>query len=332
VAREGAEGFHRQLRALAAVAPETPVFLDVAACTPRPADWLRDAAAQEVPPPPSNLFCVHAVYDENQTARGSWLHTHGLLRCGSVELEMLDVAREHVGLLGNLLNTVAGMFLDAGAPPAGERFFAGRGIELEWRPWQSALSVAPRGSLGGSTDRDDAHDHPSAVLLAPARGIKRWLGAKPRSPAVYAALLEDNPVLYVSALETERMSSLARVRVGLFRKLFAAHGSDEDAFKFLVKLGYPMDADAATTEREHLWFVVHGFDGDAVDATLVNAPYHVAHLREGDRGLHALAKMSDWTILSRDHGQFGPDTAVYLERDLSLARAGGLLPTPPPTA
>jgi hypothetical protein len=35
-----------------------------------------------------------------------------------------------------------------------------------------------------------------------------------------------------------------------------------------------------------------------VDATLVNAPFHIARLREGERGRHPLDLLSDWTIMT----------------------------------
>jgi hypothetical protein len=61
----------------------------------------------------------------------------------------------------------------------------------------------------------------------------------------------------------------------------------------LVKLGYP------TTDggREHPWFEVHGFDGDTVDATLVNRPVAL-DLREGERAARPLELLSDWTLIT----------------------------------
>jgi hypothetical protein len=65
----------------------------------------------------------------------------------------------------------------------------------------------------------------------------------------------------------------------------------------LVKLGYRTDSGAAD-DREHLWFQVHGFQRDQVDATLVNQPFHIARLQKDQRGLHPLELLSDWAILT----------------------------------
>ena len=48
--------------------------------------------------------------------------------------------------------------------------------------------------------------------------------------------------------------------------------------------------------REHLWFEVHDVRDDQVDATLVNEPYDVARLRQGDRGAHDVERITDWLI------------------------------------
>ena len=72
------------------------------------------------------------------------------------------------------------------------------------------------------------------------------------------------------------------------------------------------DAEAAGEAREHLWFDVHAVEGDRVEATLLNAPYHVPTLACGDRGWHDLALLSDWVVLG-PHGQYGPDAIHALE-------------------
>ena len=77
-----------------------------------------------------------------------------------------------------------------------------------------------------------------------------------------------------------------------------------------MKIGYPTASDP--TGREHLWFEVHGFDGDRVDATLINQPFDVPSLEQKARGWHAVADVSDWMVMS----PAGPMTP----RNLSAAR------------
>jgi hypothetical protein len=302
--------FHRQLRVLATIAPEALVFFDVTACRAHGISWVREAAGSEIPPPPTSLFAIHAVYaDERKNKDTAWLHTHGLIRCGIPELEMLDVQAEAVSSCGLLLNTVAAMFLEGGPPAPAAPFEPGAGMELIWLPWEQALGRAGRGQLGRLADRDEHHSSPSAVLFAPKR---RLLGKKMCCPSVYQGVLEDNPLLFVSSMETNRMAALARERLPRFASLFDENATEED-WVFLVKLGYPVDDADEAEDREHLWFQVHHLSGASCEATLLNEPYGVSGMHEGERAEHDLGLLTDWQILC-PHGRFSADTVVHLQR------------------
>lgn len=281
---------------------------DVPACVVRPSAWLSSAATATTPPPPISLFTVHAVADpDSETA---WLHTHGLMRCGSIDLELLDVPREHSGLMCNtLINVAAALFIENGVPEPGSGFVIGHGLELVWLPWQAALAQNTKLEMGGIEDRDDDHSLPSGVLFAPP--VKRLgiLKGRPRDPAVYLPTLEDNPLLYHSKMETRRMSMLAKEHFPVLRKLVARYAdfgpSDEarSEWGFLVKLGYTVDSSENT---EHLWFEVHAIETGEIDATLVNDPYDIERMNKGDRARHAPDLLSDWTVYS-PYGSYGPD-------------------------
>jgi len=300
--------YHRQVKVLAAVTPEAVVARDVG--LEHSWDWVLEVAASTVPPSPHALYGIHAVWDEETGGKTVWMHTHGLLRCGSLELEMLNVSRDGTGSLGQLLNVVAPLFIERGVPDPGEPFEPGQGLALVWLPWEEALRRAPRRCLGGGDDRDEYHSLPSGVLFVPARGL---FGRRYRNPSVLIPALEDNPLLWISTMETDRMRMLAWERLDVFVNLFQSYGGQE--FAFLVKLGFEMDGAKKEDEREHLWFEVHAINGDQVDATLVNEPYYIARMHEGQRGTHSLENLTDWCILC-EHGEFNPGTVVNLQRIL----------------
>lgn len=308
--------YHAQLRLLHTLAPEAAGVLDVGAARARPATWLSEAASSTVPPHPDNLFSIHGVYEESGVM---WMHTHGLHRCGVIELDALEVDREHTWAIQNLMNAVAKRFIDNGYPEPDDPFAPGQGMEVVWLPVDDALKAFKRPTIGGWDDRDPIHLVDRGVLFVREKG---WLwGHHYRSLEKLVPILEDNPLLYVSHTETERAAGLALERLPRFVALHERLG-DHPAFTFLVKLGYAMDG-CPPDEREHLWFQVHALSGDQVEATLLNAPYHVAHLAEGQRGTHSLDRLSDWAILS-PAGQFGPDHARIVESlasdDSALAR------------
>jgi hypothetical protein len=263
-----------------------------------------------VPPAPDTLFSIHAVADDGTTA---WMHTHGLARCGTLELEALDVPVDFTGLTGQLINTIAAMILEHGIPAPGEVFEPGRNIDVAWMPWFEGIKKVKRSAYGRRDgDRDDAHRGARGILLVPRKG---WFGTRWRGLDTHRPVLEDNPVLFVSSLETLRHKLLAKERQGRFRALFERF-SNAERWVFLIKLGYIVDGAEDESAREHLWFRVHGIDDARVDATLVNEPHQIARMHEGDRAHHDLALMSSWVVLC-EHGKFDPESIGILERKLA---------------
>ncbi len=279
--------YHTQLRFLAALVPNAAAVYDQNAVAYRPASWLLDVASCEVPPAPTCLYSVHCVGDEGRV----WMHTHGLRRCGAIELELLDIPEDSVELFAPLMEAVASMFIEAGPTEALERFCPGKGIELAWMPWKKALSKLKVAGPGGEKDRDEDHQGESGVLVH-GRSWRRWC-----KPLHYVKQLENNPMLYISSMETERMTQLARIRFSYFESLLRQFEGRE-GWRFLVKLGYAIDG--SEDSREHLWFEVHGYSDGRIDATLLNQPYHIDDMLAGDRGHHDVELLSDWAIFMPD--------------------------------
>ena len=72
----------------------------------------------------------------------------------------------------------------------------------------------------------------------------------------------------------------------------------------LVKLGYKVDGGGAF-DKEHLWFEVHGFKGDLVDATLINQPFNISNMNEGDRRDYEVERLTEWSVFT-PFGQINP--------------------------
>ena len=303
--------YHTALRAVDALAPDAVAVADEQRLQWLSGTWMRRAAASHAPPPPASLYSLHVVVDDDH----AWMHTHGLLRCGSIEVEALDVPREHVDSVAHLVRAAASRFIERGPPPPGESFEVGDGLVLAWRPWDACAAERPDAALGGTDDRDD-HDGLVGTLVVPTgrkRGLLRrvpvWAPVTDLVP-----IIDDEPLFYVSTMETRRMAMLASDRFRDFRSLFRRHGGRDD-WTFMVKLGYQIDDDESDPDRasEHLWFDVHGIDGAEIDATLLNAPIQIARMEAGDRAIHTADQLSDWTVHTPD-GAFGPDRVDALLR------------------
>lgn len=299
------DDYHALVGLTHAAAPELALLCDDASGVSRFPEWVRETAELDAPPSPRALYAVHVVRRDGK----AWVHTHGLGRAGSIEVELLDVPTEAVDCLGPLVHAVAGQWLEQGPPCPGERFEAGRDLELTWAPWPKAIGAAPPTGAGGESDRDDVHARPGGVLFVPERGFARtrW-----RCPSSLSAILRDDPLLYVSQLETARMRALARARWGLFAAALERH-RETPGYRFLVKLGYEGQG-AHADQREHLWAEVHESDPKTLVATIACRP-RLVPLQSGERGAHAVERVTDWLVVT-PHGNIGPDDAIALEEDL----------------
>lgn len=286
------DDFHFQLRVLLALAPGAVAAFDVAAYRLHHPEWLKESAQSAAPPAPTSLFVMHFVSD---AGKPGWIHTHGLDRCGRLELELFDIDPDASRLLSELVNSTAAFFLEQGLPGPGEPVEVGRELTLLWLPWEEALGRKPPKFGGGKSDRDEVHGKPTAVLFAPGKKVFGFFGSGLESIARHLPVLEGSPILYVSNSHTRRMEVLSRERLPTLKALFGKLGANEH-FKFLVKLGYPTVDPEQYGSREHIWFEVHSFGADHLDATCINQPHSVPTLREGLRGLHDLSLISDWTI------------------------------------
>jgi len=304
------DSLHAQLRLLAALAPEAVAMLDVNALHARTGEWLRDAAAASVPPAPTSFFNVHSVFDDHRKA---WLHTHGLHRMGCIELDVVGVRRRDAAALGELINNVARFFLDCGVPPPNTRFHAGNDLPLVWLPWEAGLQRVDA-SPGGMADRDADHGGERGILFAPSKESPDRL----EPPRRYVPMIEADPIFYVSPAETERMERLARERLPSFLALQTRYAKNRK-WDFHVKLGFPTDdnSDGHTCGgAEHLWFDVHSATAKSVDGTLLNQPYRIRSLRQGQRGTFDVKLLTDWAIES-PRGRYTPESVLQLERGLA---------------
>ena len=311
--RDALESLHGQLRLLAALAPDAVAMLDVNAFHARTGDWMRDAASASVPPAPTSFFSVHSVFDDH---RRVWLHTHGLHRMGSIELDIVGVRRRDERAIGELINNVAKFFLDCGVPPPNTRFHAGNDLPLVWLPWEAGLQQV-NASPGGATDRDPDHSGERGILFAPAKDSPEQL----EPPRRYVSTIEADPIFYVSPAETERMQRLARERLPSFLALQSRYAKNRK-WDFHVKLGFPTDNNSeghTCGGVEHLWFDIHNATAKSVAGTLLNQPYNIASLRQGQRGTFDLGLLTDWAIES-PRGRYTPESVLQLQRGLANDR------------
>lgn len=318
-----------QLKVLHTLVPDASLVIDFSSLRLLSPYWLKMTAASSIPPSPNYLYTIHAVYDEKENGDMEyWMHTHGLHRCGSMELELVNI-KTGAQEMHNLINTAANMFI-LEHHKENESFqvgYDGLGIYLCWLRWEEALKRFPENILGGKGDREEedgsynVHSEPSGILFAVE-------DSEYTSPEIFVKTLADNPIFLIKTEETLRMSALAKELFHLFNEIYEKHGpqkeekkgffkkmfskEEENPWQFLVKLGLITDNAKDDNGREHLWFDVLSIDGDKITGKLLNQPYWIAKLNEGDINTYPIAEvLTDWIIYGPE-ASYTPDSIYEL--------------------
>lgn len=254
-----------------------------------------------------SIYTMHLVLrDTGAPSEGDrrvfWLHTHGLQEIGFRDFDVLDPAPALEGQAHDLLRALAFGSVEGRFGNGTPAFDLAVGTSVRSVPAREFLArTSPSEYRTYREHVDDTHLDGHGVVCDPApsgllsRLVRR---STPRPSRFLHGPFPDEVLIQFSSSATELMARRAHQMLPLLRELAAELAEFE--FPVLVKLGYRVDG-GGVEDREHLWFQVHGFESDSVDATLLNAPFHVGRLREGDRGSHALELLSDWAI----HTPFG---------------------------
>lgn len=255
------------------------------------------------------LFAMHAVQDPADPRRVTWLHTHGLEELGAFDMDVLEPSPMFVANCSDPMRAAAFAALEGTIQPDTERFpLASPGGEVRFVPVDRFhTDAAPAHQQ--LRDQDDAHSGRRAVICEPVGGLLARWRSKP-VPSRFASRVSGGGMMSpFSTSATTLMAARARQTLDVFRRL--GDEFSELGLPRIVKLAYDVD-NGQPGDREHLWFEVHGIFDSHVDATLANAPFRVAALKEGQRGEYDLARLTDWAILSPE-GQMSP-------RNISAAR------------
>jgi hypothetical protein len=255
------------------------------------------------------LYTIHAVWDPPDQSNVRWLHTHGLDVLGAFDIDVLSPSPLFVSNCGDPLRALAFAALEGTIDPATSRYeLAHPGGAVRLMP-VARFHAEARPEHRDLRTLDAEHGPPRAVLCEPVSGLLGRWRTRPEPSRFLSRLRDDRFITPFSSASTDLMAERARQTLAVFRSL-------RDEFESLglpavAKLGYEIEG-GGPSDREHLWFEVHGITNDSLDATLANRPFRVPQLFEGQRGTHDISRLTDWTIMSPE----GPMTP----RNISAAR------------
>lgn len=243
------------------------------------------------------IYSIHAIIKSEQDRACHWLHTHGLKEAGGFDIDIFNPSADLSGRCNDLVRAMAFAIMEKVVSANERRFSIARpGGDVRLVPVaEFRQRVDPRQLVDPSSLKDEYHATDRSVLCEPARGLfARW--SKRVEPAKFLTKeVPDGTVLRFSDAASSLMGERALATYAVFRRFTEEFAAAE--LPCLVKLGYATDG-GKSGGREHLWFQVHSAMESDIDATLLNQPYHVSKLKEGDRGRHSAELLTDWTILT----------------------------------
>ena len=314
-----------QFAVLDAIAGECYALVDGISALFFSGAWLAEMATSYTPPNPNIHYTIHAVSPENPDDANYWLHTHGLLKFGLPELEILNGRKEALYVYETLLNGLATQLLNDPKHWLEDELLVAysqdREIWIKLLPWQEAvisdLLIEKKGFFrktvvpfnGDMTDRQAPHDEPSMVLFASINNQLRPLND-------YGATLEgDHCMVMLPDAETERMSTVAREKLNLFTQCFKRYPPQEEQWGYIMKFACTSEQTEAT---EHMWFDVLELDDKQAKVKLINQPYNIPEMQEGEIYDLSLENLTYWVIYSAPmQTQIDPDSAFELRRFLN---------------
>lgn len=253
-------------------------------------DELRHDADLDV----ESLMALHAVRsDDGSSTR--WLHSHGLAELGRVDFDILNPSKALGGQWFDMLRAFAYAIVE-GTLTLGEKRWAVTSREFvsfidvaEFNRSAAATAVALRDAA------DPEHNRDRGVFCEPrGGGLSAWLKRGAAPSQFLSSLTDFNGVIHLSGAATQLMAERAQATVSVLGELMSELA--EFGFPVLAKIGRRTDSDPA--QREHLWFTVHGVEGDTLDVTCESEPIDIRGLRRGERGRHGVEDLTDWAIMT----------------------------------
>ena len=297
--RQALADFQTQLRVVEAVSvPGLVAVYDDNALVVRPGKQVRELVRSSVPPRPATLYAIH----EMEGKAGMWLHTHGLMRLGIPEIELLGLNPSDVQEGYDLIDAVVDVIFGGGEPdPDGvDHGRRGHGGAARSRSRTRSRCSRRRSSRPGASTTSRRR-----TIAIPASSSS----SKERNDTPHELLerLRNDAVLFKSREETDRQRRLALERFGIFGQLFAIRRNE--GWRFHAKLGFAREGDPRV--REHVWFEVRELKPGELRGVCLNEPVDGLPFHEGDEGWFKVELLTDWLVVSPE-GNFDPEAAPIL--------------------
>lgn len=302
--------YHLQLKILSTIIPNLIAVVDFSCEKIFSGKWAKLAAESKVPPAPTYLYTVQAVAGKQGAV---WLHSHGLNRCGGIELEIVDSNKEKCNSHYNIIMAMAGRII------ADEEFISEEeplyiaqlpndiNLVATWVDWRRVMPNMGRRDVGGPMDRiGEGHNGHTGIvyLYATEEDYQQKIFS---SVSIYDKEPGENLLVMITTEETARMKALANERIDILKDCVRNRQAEA-----LIKVGLKTDEKYEMEEgfREHIWFELIELKENGFVARLTQETYYVDALKSGDVLEIPYEDITDWIMLV-DEQRVTPDL-VYL--------------------
>jgi uncharacterized protein YegJ (DUF2314 family) len=263
-----------------------------------PRDILDRVFVQDEVEPPQEILWItrlaEAPQDKEPEDRWAWVSTHGLTRCGRVELEMFGVCAIYASEAVQIVDGLAALTLEQSLPPAGQPLSIGSNLLVSLMTCNDALDMLTE-EMPGLEDRNT----PSVAICSSDGTLVHPYDA-------LITLRQGSTAVLKTLRATERSAKIAQDKWELLLQTATQIGKNEHA-GCLVQVPWAQ-ADDEEAPREYLWFRIVEVNGEEVVGELAHKPDLVTTLVNGQKETIAKTDITDWVLMT-PVGPMGPSDA-----------------------
>ncbi len=242
---------------------------------------------------PSNkiLYSIQGIIDNDKI----WLHTHGLLRCGITELEILESNKELYNCHCNIISSLSSYLIDIGKTDDNNYEIGilpnGLSIIVTFKIWTEALKQYDEMVLGGKEYRVEEHNTDRSIIFTYKNEQEMMNNIVSKMNILDKNLLVDTLFLITSSEEI-RLKNISQERFSYVEK---AYKDDKYDVEVCIK-----EKINENDSYEHMWFKLLEISDNNLKVELISTPCKVANLKKGDINTYKIEDISDWRIYSDD--------------------------------
>ncbi len=297
-----------QIKLLNCILPDKAAVIDFNTHRILSPMWIESATRSSAAPGPGYMFSINVIGGNGDKV---WIHTHGLNRCGFVELEVLDCVKENVNTYASILSITSNKIISENDMPDEMKpmniasLENSQNLSVTWCLWKDVINDYADNIPGVGTSRTREHCFFNGILyIYPL--VKK--NKKPCKATDVHNINLENAIIEIASSETERMRIIAVETIPQLTKGFSIPGA-----KAIVKI----EIDASENNNnpvnyEHIWAELNEIGIDDITCSSIQNSVFSDTLRQDDKIRSKITNITDW-VLNINGKRISPDCAFLVD-------------------